>query len=569
MKADKKIIKSWVRQQNRTSRSITMSIALLGFVNVMMGVVQAWSLAHIFAQLLMQHVSDVQMLLVIFIICCVVRVLLSYLQELMALSAGQSARRRLRHHILERIMVAGPVLLRQNHSAKLATLLVDRVEMLDGYFARWLPASMLWVVAQWSIVAIVAWQNWHAGLVLGLCCLALPFLQAIFGIATAVASRRQFLAMSRLQTRFLDRIRGIATIVLSGNAERDAQDLRTAAEEFRHRTMKVLRVAFMASATTDIVMIVALVWIVVSQSHALMHDHSVDHASAALFAVFMVPEAFATFRALSASYQDKSHVNETAEAVHTLPQPSSSHGHDPAEKEEGAHAVLYDGRGISLVVKDVSYRWSEDRPPTLLDINFALEPGQTALLEGVSGAGKSTLIELLLGFIQPQKGQIFLGGVAMNTMSAEAITRHISWIGQRPVLFAGTLRENILFAHPNAREEEIQHALEASRVSQYLADLPDGLNTVIGEGGFGLSGGQAQRIAIARAFLKNSPLLVMDEPTAHLDPETEQDILEALKLLLQGRTALIATHSSQFKTLETTYHMTLDAGHIVSQEPKQ
>lgn len=562
MKADKKILKRWIKQQNRARRFSTLSIAFLALVNVAAGIAQAWALAHMLADFLMHQNQELSVAFCVFLAACVVRLVVGSAQEWCALSAGQKARRQLRHATLDRLLAYGPSLLRSQHSAAIASLLVERIEALDGYFSRWLPASVVWAVAQWSVVAVVFWQNRHAGVILAGCCLTLPFFQAVFGIATAVASRRQFLAMGRLQTRFLDRIRGIATIVLSGNADRDAQDLGKAAEDLRQRTMKVLRVAFLTSATTDIVMIVALVWIVISQSHHMLHARSFEQASAALFAVLMVPEAFAPFRSFSAVYQDRAQATATAEAMQALPEPQKRASSQPQETRR----LRYDEHGVSLKVQNVSFSWSAEREKALQDVSFSLSSGEILLIEGPSGAGKSTLLELLLGFITPQKGQIVLGGCEMAALPATDVSRHVSWIGQKPVLFAGTLRDNILFARPDAKEYDLKRALEASQVSHYVCDLPNGLETVIGEGGFGLSGGQAQRIAIARAFLKDSPLLIMDEPTAHLDPETEAEICESLDVLLRGRTTIVATHSEQFLSLPYARRLRLENGKVVSLE---
>lgn len=556
------MLKSWVRQQNRANRPATMMMALMGMFNVLVGMVLIWSLATILAEWLTGGDRIDRCYLLLFILSSIVRVILGYGQELLAMSSGEKARKRLRRELLARFFAQGPALLRHQHSAALATMLTDRVEALEGYFSRWLPASALWVVAQWSVVLVVFWQNHRAGLILGGCCLFLPVFQAVFGIATAIASRRQILALNRLQVRFLDRIRGIATIVLSGNAEKDAQGLERAADELRQRTMKVLRIAFLTSASTDVAMIVALVWIVIDQRHGLLHAGSIPQVTSILFAVLMVPEAFAPFRALSAAYQDRAQITNSGEAIQRLPNLP-----EWARSEASAHPVPQrKAQGITLDVQDVSYRWVEDRPLALDNVSFHLAAGDVALLTGSSGAGKSTLIEMLLGFIRPSQGKVLLGGIDLQDMRPTDVTRQISWIGQKPVIFAGTLRDNILFASPDASEEQLQAALEASSVVTYLPHLPKGLDTKLGEGGFGLSGGQAQRIAIARAFLKDAPLLIMDEPTAHLDPATEQEILVSLRDLLKGRTALISTHSSQFHKIGETKRLVIKKGQITAEE---
>ncbi|KXV79040.1 ABC transporter ATP-binding protein, partial [Gluconobacter japonicus] len=227
-----------------------------------------------------------------------------------------------------------------------------------------------------------------------------------------------------------------------------------------------------------------------------------------------------------------------AEAMHALaPMPEESHVVGCSATDAPA--------SLAIMAENLSFAWTEDRGPVIHDVSFKLPAGETLILEGPSGSGKSTLLELLLGFVTPSEGSIFLGSQNMANMTPRQISAQISWIGQKPVLFAGTIRENILFAKPEASDQELNAAISAAAVDHYLSMLPEGLETRIGEGGFGLSGGQAQRIAIARAFLKNAPILLLDEPTSHLDPITEAEILESLHTLAQGRTVVLCTHSAQ------------------------
>ncbi|AQS90734.1 thiol reductant ABC exporter subunit CydD [Gluconobacter albidus] len=555
MKADKTIAKAWVKAQGRASRSRTSVVVCLGLLSTLLGLLQAWALARTLASVLTHDTDSTGPALAVFLLACLLRVILSTVQEMTAVSAGIQGRRRLRKEVLDRILNEGPALLRRHHSAAIAATLVDRIEALDGYFARWLPAASLWLVSQWLVVVAVYVENHQAGLILAACCAVLPIFQAVFGIATAVASRKQFLAMARLQTRFLDRVKGIATIVLSGGTEREAQALAKSADDLRQRTMKVLRIAFLASATTDVAMVVALVLIVVTQAHNLMGHPSNAVLTRALYAVLLVPEAFASFRALSAAYQDRAHATAAAEAMHELAPLTARAASGPN--------VRHTGGGISVMAENVSFAWDEQRGTVIHDIGFTLAAGETLILEGASGAGKSTLLELLLGFVSPSQGRILFNGQDMQDFSPRQISSLISWIGQKPVLFAGTIRENILFAKPDATPEEIHHAVSAAAVDQYLSSLPDGLETRIGEGGFGLSGGQAQRIAIARAYLKNSPLLLLDEPTSHLDPKTEAEILLSLKELAKGRTVILCSHSAQARQFQGR-HLVLDGGRAIA-----
>ncbi|MDF7674692.1 thiol reductant ABC exporter subunit CydD [Acetobacteraceae bacterium ESL0709] len=538
MVADKKKLKFWVKEQNSLHKKAVYGLVFQGFLNVILGCAQAWFLARALACILDSSMKGFLSFVFWFFAICLLRLGLNVVQDLMAFSAGQKARSRLRRQILAQIFSAGPSLLRTTHSARIAALLVDNVESLEGYFARWLPSSVLWAPAQWFVVVVLYWQNHRAGLILGISCLLLPVFQAVFGIATGRASRKQFLALSRLQRRFLDRLRGLATIVMAGRSEDEAQALAESADELRQRTMKVLRIAFLTSASTDLVMIIALVGIVITESRYLLHTGSVEQAASALFAVFVVPEAFAPFRAFSAAYQDRARATETAEVAVSLPAVET----DPAQKM----AVSEISAPVTITFDHVWYRWSAERGWVLNDVSFTLSPDEILLLTGPSGAGKSTLLELVLGFIKPGKGQIYFNGQDSMTIAPASLAQTISYLGQKPLLFYGTLKENILFARPDASEEELHSALKAAQLEVVVSQLPNGLETLIGEGGFGLSGGQIQRLAIARAYLKKSSVILMDEPTAHLDRETEQEIILALKPLLKGKTVIIATHSEEF-----------------------
>jgi len=166
------------------------------------------------------------------------------------------------------------------------------------------------------------------------------------------------------------------------------------------------------------------------------------------------------------------------------------------------------------------------------------------VLAGPSGSGKSTIIEILLGFVRPESGRVTINGADITDLVPQALSRLTAWIGQRPVLFAGSIRDNIRFARPEATDEEVAAAARSARVDGFAASLPAGLDTLVGEGGYGLSGGQAQRVAIARAYLKNAPMLLLDEPTAHLDPATEAEVLDSLRRLALGRTVILASHSA-------------------------
>ncbi len=447
---------------------------------------------------------------------------------------GAAARRRLRGSALAALLALGPAALRGRHSAELAATAVDRVEAMDGFHARWIPATALAVLGP-ALVALAALRaDWRAGLTLVLAGLFVPFAMAVAGIGAGVAAKKQFLAMTRLQVRFLDRIRGISTIVLSGRAADEARALADAARELRLRTMRVLRMAFLSSTALDLAAAASLI-IIVLRFSPVLHGHGAL-APTALFCVLLVPEFFAPLRGFSAVYADRMGAEAVAEEFAALP------AAPPAVPAVDIRSVA--AHGVTLAFENVTFGWSPDRPPVVQNLSFKVGRGEMLLLTGASGAGKSTIMDLILGFLAPQSGRITINAAEMETLIPAARTKMLGWIGQRPVIFAGTIEENIRFARPTASETELADAVSHAHLTELIASLPQGLKTPIGEGGFGVSGGQAQRIAIARAFLKNAPLLLLDEPTAHLDPAVERDVLESLKHLAAGRTVVLATHST-------------------------
>lgn len=525
--------RDWLRQQTRLGRRGARPAVAIGLAGTLLAVSQTLCAAAILGSALAGRPFAAGGALLGFAVAALLRAALVVQADQMAVQAGVAARRRIRGDALTRLLAAGPALLRSYSSSDLATTVVDRIDATDGFFARWLPAASLAIAAPLLVLVAVVVADWRAGLILGIAGLLVPVAQAAAGIGAAAASRRQFVALARLQARFLDRVRGIATIVLAGRAEDEARALAQSADELRVRTMRVLRVAFLSSAALDCAMALALV--VIALRYGTLGPAL--KPIRAVFVLLLVPEFFTPLRAFAVAYQDRFQANAAADALAALPPM-------PPLPDAAVPVRTVEARGVTVAFEDVSFTWDPSRGPALDGLSFRVPAGETLVLAGPSGAGKSTVIEILLGFVHPQAGRVLLNGADIATIVPEALSRMTAWIGQRPVLFAGTIRENIRFARPDATDREIEQAARSARVTVFAETLPDGLDTVVGEGGYGLSGGQAQRVSIARAFLKNAPLLLLDEPTAHLDPATESEVLESLRHLAIGRTVVLASHAS-------------------------
>jgi ATP-binding cassette, subfamily C, bacterial CydD len=520
--------RAWVRHEQRAGRRPARPIILLGLLGTILAIGQAFCAASALT-------GGTALALAGFAVFAISRAAAGYAVDRSSFAAGAAARRRLRTGILTRLLHARPTLAHGRHSAELASVVVDRIEALDGLFARYIPATVLAIAAPIVVLTVVAMLDPEAGLILLLTGLLVPAAMALAGLGAAAASRDQFLALTRLQTRFLDRIRGIATIVMHGRAGDEARSLARAADELRVRTMRVLRVAFLSSAALDLAAALALVLLALRYG-IQWRDGTLADLGAALTVLLLTPEFFAPMRAFSAAYQDMFHATAAAEALVDVP---------PAPPATPAREIrTVETQGVSVMFEDVRLTWDKSRKPALNGLSFRVPAGETVVLAGPSGAGKSSALEILLGFVRPDSGRVVVNGRDIADLVPQALSSIIAWIGQRPVLFAGSIRENIRFARPGATEEELAKAVKASRVDSFVEQLPKGLDTMVGEGGYGLSGGQAQRIAIARAFLKNAPLLLLDEPTAHLDPATESEVLDGLRRLAAGRTVILASHSA-------------------------
>lgn len=545
---------AWLKAEGKAARRLAAPVIGAGLADIALAAAQAGCIAVILARVLAPgdffiatRFLPAMSLPAIwplagFALLAVLRAGLRFAAEMAASRAGIAGRRRLRDGAMARLLAAGPAVLRARPSGDLAAAAIDRTEAMEGFFARWLAASFLAIAGPALIAGVAALVDPRAAIGLILAGLLVPLGMALAGIGAARAARQQFLAMTRLQARFLDRIRGIATLVLYGRTEDEAVRLAGAADELRRRTLRVLRVAFLSSTVLDLAMVIALVGFALHYAGARHAggEGTLAEPGRALFLLLLVPEFFAPLRAFAAAYQDRLQAHTSAGALAGLPRAVA-----PVPPEARPHEIrTVAASGVSVAFENVHFTWDAARGPTLDGVSFRVAAGETLVLAGASGAGKSTVIEMLLGFIHPDQGRVTINGANIASIVPDALNRLIAWIGQRPMLFAGTLAENIRFARPEASDAEVMMAARDARVDQFAAQLPQGIETVVGDGGYGLSGGQAQRVAIARAYLRNAPLLLLDEPTAHLDPATEAEVLDSLRRLALRRTVIIASHSA-------------------------
>ncbi|MDR7256421.1 ATP-binding cassette subfamily C protein CydD [Sphingomonas sp. BE270] len=419
----------------------------------------------------------------------------------------------------------------------LMNAVVDEVEAIDGYIARFLPARHAAALGPLLILAATACASPIAAAILVLTLFPFIVAMALAGGAAADESRRQFEALSRLSHLFADRIRALPLVLAFRVEASETARIGRAADEVAKRTLKVLRVAFLSSGALEFFAALSVALVAVYAGFNLLGllpfpvPEKLD-LFRAFFVLALAPEFYAPMRRLAAAYHDRQAADTAAGRLRSV----EEHGPEVAAQElpvgPGAPAISF---------RNVSICYAGSAGPAVSDFCLEIASGETVALVGPSGSGKSSLLHILLGLAPLTAGKIFVGDTAIEP--GGSIAPLAAWVGQSPLILPGTIRDNIAMSKPDASREEIAAAVRAAGLGHLLLRRRCGLDGRLDERGGGLSGGERRRIALARALLKQAPLLLLDEPTAHLDSAAEAELIGSIGRALPGRTAIIATHS--------------------------
>ena len=531
----------WLKSQRIHGHRWLRLSSLLGTLSALLILAQAWFLASLLQALMVDHLPrgtqwiDFCLLLS----CFIARALLAWLREKVGFKAGQAIRQALRRQVLNRLSELGPAWIQGKPAGSWATLLLEQIEEMQDYYARYLPQMMLAGVIPFMILILLFPVNWAASLILLATAPLIPLFMAMVGMGAADANRRNFLALGRLSGQFLDRLRGLETLRLFHRAEAETETIREASEQFRQRTMEVLRMAFLSSAVLEFFASISIALIAVYFGFSYLGVFNFGHYSGpvTLFSGFLVlilaPEFYQPLRDLGAFYHAKAQAIGGADALQQFLDESE----DAAMTRGNLTPDLSDG--FSLVARDLSIM-TTDGDILAGPLNFTLQPGQRVALVGQSGAGKTSLMNALLGYL-PYQGSLQINGTELRDIDQAHWQKCLAWVGQNPHLPANTLRENIqLSGHQD--ETRLQQVLELAGVNEFLPRLPEGLESEVGDQATHLSVGQAQRVAVARALMKPCQLLLLDEPDASLDAQSEQHVNHALLQASHAQSTLLITH---------------------------
>ncbi|WED68618.2 heme ABC transporter permease/ATP-binding protein CydD [Pectobacterium colocasium] len=554
---------AWLKQQSKLAQRWLRISLLLGFLSGALIVAQAWLLATLLHALIIEHAPRESLLspFLLLIATFILRALNSVLRERVGFLCGQAVRQQIRQLVLDRLQQLGPAWVQGKPAGSWATMILEQVDDMQDYYARYLPQMYLAALIPLLILITIFPLNWAAGLILFLTAPLIPLFMALVGMGAADANRRNFLALARLSGHFLDRLRGMETLRLFHRGKAETEQIRHASEDFRSRTMEVLRMAFLSSGVLEFFASISIAVVAVYFGFSYLGELDFGHygVGVTLFAGFLVlilaPEFFQPLRDLGTFYHAKAQAIGAAESLVTF----------LAEEGEtvgfGTQTFSSD-TAIAIRAEDLVVLAPNGTPLTQ-PLTFDIRAGERIALVGLSGAGKSSLLNALLGFL-PYRGSLTVNGQALNTLTPESWRKQLSWVGQNPHLPEQTLRSNILLGNPQASIVELQRAIERAYVQEFLPQLPQGLETTIGDGAARLSVGQAQRVAVARALIHPCNLLLLDEPSASLDAHSEELVMTALNEAARHQTTLLVTHQLTDIT-EYDAIWVMDGGRLVQQ----
>jgi ATP-binding cassette subfamily C protein CydD len=497
--------------------------------------------------------------------CIVARSLLLYAGEVCARRMAISVKTDLRTRLVDHIQALGPAYSRSERTGELLNTAMDGVEQLEPYLTRYLPQLAMAAFIPVTILGLVVAKDLLAAAILAGTAALIPVFMILIGLSARAVSQRQWNTLSLLSAHFFDVLRGLTTLQLFGRSKAQIETIARLSDQFRRTTMASLRVAFLSSFALELLATLSTAMVAVGIGLRLLHGEL--SFAVAFLVLLLTPEFYLPIRLVGTEYHASVNGITAAQRIFEIldTQPLAVNPPRVSVLPVGA-----EGRDLHIVLHDVSYRYPAAGQWALNGVSLTFEPGRTVAVVGPSGSGKSTLLDLVMGFLSPIEGEIRLGGqkpsgqVPLERIPLDWWRRQIAFVPQKPYLFHGTVMDNLRIANPECSLHDVIACANKTGVDRLVQSLPDGYDTIVGEHGARLSGGQIQRIAIARALLKDCPVVIMDEPSAHLDVESEFFLRTAWKELVNSRTAIVVAH--RLSTIRNADRIVvLSGGRVVQQ----
>lgn len=510
----------------------------LGLLSGLLTIGQARAVSSLVSRVFLEGfgLSGVRNLFQLIFLIFTIRAVLSWLSSLSSKTIAVQVKNRVRKMLLEHIQRLGPGFLQKERSGELTNTVVEGVEALDAYYSQYLPQLVLAALVPLTILIFVFPMDLLSGLVLLVTFPLIPFFMFLIGRTSRSISDRQYGILSRLSAQFLDSLQGLTTLKLFNRARAQTEAIAETSDRYRQTTMKVLQVTFLSALALELLATISTAVVAVQIGLRLLY-YRIGFEQA-FFLLIIAPEFYIPMRLLGLRYHAGMDGQSAAERIFSIL--NTKPLWDPGRANEFTSRQISEFKSLEFSALEFTY--PGEARPALEDISFQIQAGEQIALVGESGSGKSTIASLILGFFPPGKGQLIVNGTELQPDLLADWRSQIAWVPQQPALIPDSIAANIRLARPEADFEAVARAARAAHLDAFIESLPDRYETRIGEGGARLSGGQAQRLALARAFLKDAPVLIMDEPTSQLDPITESLLADSTRELMKNRTVLTIAH---------------------------
>ena len=550
----------WLRQHRSFAKPWSSLCILSGALSTLLLIAQAWLLATILHGVIISHLPRESFLwyFAALLLVALFRALLSWGKEQFAFIGATKIRQHFRKQIMAQLQARGPLYIQQRPVGSWCSLLVEQIEHLHDFYARFLPQSMLAGIQPFFILLFVFPTNWASGLILLLTAPLIPLFMILTGLGAADANRRNFQALARLSAHFLDRLQGLMTLKHFYRTKAEGEKIEQASEDFRGRTMEVLRMAFLSSAVLEFFASVSIALVAVYfgfsyLGHLNFGSYNELTLFSGLFVLLLAPDFYLPLRELGAHYHAKAQAIGAADSLQTFLDTE-------VLKATAGEQALIDNSDFTIEATNCCVL-AHDGKVLAGPLSFDIKPNQFVAIVGKTGSGKSSLLNALLGFA-PYTGSLKINGQELSTLDMRHYRQYIGWLAQNPRLLPGSLRANLLLGDHNISEESLLNAAEQAGALDIIQEK--GWDYTVSEQSSGVSVGQAQRLALARTLLKPCRILLLDEPTASLDRVNEHKILQALAPLWRKHTTLLVTH--RVEQLQQADHiLLLQQGQLIAE----
>lgn len=512
-------------------------VVIAGLLASGLVVLQSWMLSRVIngAFLERAQLADLRLLMQMILLVIFARALFTFFNGWLSGKLAERIKQELRRALLAKIDRLGPLWLRQQKTGEVASTVLQGVDALDAYFGQFLPQVILAAMLPLVILLVVFPMDLLTGIVFVVTAPLIPLFMVLIGKMSDAVTRRQWLGLQRMGDFLLDSIRGLKTLLLLGRSRDRLAQIRRVSEDYRTVTLNVLKVTFLSAFTLEMIATIATAVVAVEIGLRLLYGW-IDFQHA-FFILLLAPEFYLPLRNLSMRYHAAMTGVTAAVSIYAV-----LDAPEPPKLVVSLPQVQPDFAVQELRLQEVAYRYENSSRVALQEVSFTFQPGKRYALVGENGAGKSTVFSLLLRFAQPSAGMIAVGGQDYLTWEPQEWRKAISWVSQKPSIFNASLLENVRLFEETYSEQQVIRALEQARLGHLLNTLPNGLQTPLLEMGERLSSGERQRLAIARAFLKDGSLLLLDEPTSYLDVQASREFYTALDELMHNRTTLLIAH---------------------------